>query len=205
MKRVLAVLALVALVAGPWVAVQAGEKDAAAKAALDQKVGDFTLKDIYGKSWSLADTMAETKAKAVILEVLSSKCPVSVGYDDLSTKNYAEMAEKDVLYLGICPSHNGHETARDLRVWAAKAKVAFPVLLDQDQKVSDMLGAGVTPTYYVLDAEGKLRYHGALDNKKKPGEEGYVDYVKAAVDAILANKEVEKKNFAAFGCTVKRA
>lgn len=183
-------------------ATQATEKKEPVKPG--EKVPDFTLTDIHGKSWNLHETLAASKAKAVVIKIVSSKCPVSLAYDERTRQAYADWVDKGVLFLAICPNNTQTETAKDLHVWQVKNMMAMPVLLDQDQKVADQLGATHTPTYYVLDAEGTLKYHGAFDNNKKPGEEGREAPLADAVAAVLEGKAVAKDHLKAFGCNVKR-
>lgn len=174
------------------------------KVEMGEQVPNFTLSDIHGHEWSLYDAMEKHDAEAVIIQFLSTKCPVSRGYDDRTASTFAELADDGVLYLGICSSHTGVETDKELREWAAKERMAFPVLLDQESHVADLFDARFTPEYYVLDADGVLKYHGALDNKKQEGESGRVNYLLDATESVLADKPVEKDYVAAFGCTIKR-
>ena len=63
---------------------------------------------------------------------------------------------------------------------------------DREQKVTDILGAAVTPQFYLFDTKGVLRYTGAVDNDAM----GYMDdaerknYLIDAAAAIRAGKDV---------------
>ena len=48
-----------------------------------------------------------------------------------------------------------------------------------------------------------VRYIGAIDNNYAEANDVSQKYVEAAVNALLAGKEVEQKQTAAIGCTIK--
>jgi len=49
-----------------------------------------------------------------------------------------------------------------------------------------------------------LRYKGALDNNKRPGENDRISYVEDALDAILAGTPVQVSETKPFGCSIRR-
>ena len=58
---------------------------------------------------------------------------------------------------------------------------------------------------YVVGADGKLVYHGRIDeNYEEPTKVTSPD-LKNALDQILAGQAVSKTETKAFGCTIKRA
>jgi len=64
--------------------------------------------------------------------------------------------------------------------------------------------AQVTPETYVIDKQGTILYHGAIDDA--PNEARVKKHsLRAALDEVLAGKSVTIAETKAFGCTVKRA
>jgi hypothetical protein len=78
------------------------------------------------------------------------------------------------------------------------------VLLDTDGILAAKLGAGYAPSVYILDRAGVVRYQGAIDNNKRPGERGRVAYAEEALQSILAGRTVEVQETAPFGCAIRR-
>lgn len=72
------------------------------------------------------------------------------------------------------------------------------VLVDHGNAVSAQFGARTTPHCYVIDSEGVLRYAGALDEADKKKAESQ-PFVKMAIDAVLAGKEVEVPSTKPYG------
>ena len=60
-----------------------------------------------------------------------------------------------------------------------------------------------TPEMYIIDEEGVLRYHGAIDNDSKASKPGEVNYVRNALQQVLAGETVSKTTTKAYGCSVK--
>ncbi|MCC7171975.1 MAG: redoxin domain-containing protein, partial [Planctomycetes bacterium] len=84
-------------------------------------------------------------------------------------------------------------------------KMSFPVYADHGNKVADLFGAQHTPHCFVIDQKGVLRYVGGLDDDPQ-GNKGDAtkQYVRDAIDALLAGKEPAVKESKPYGCGVKR-
>ena len=77
------------------------------------------------------------------------------------------------------------------------------VLLDEAGTVGKTYGATRTPEMYILDKEGKVVYHGAIDDNKDMKGTGKTNYVAKALDEVIAGKPVTTAETKAYGCTVK--
>jgi hypothetical protein len=110
-------------------------------------------------------------------------------------------AYKDVQFFGI-----GYETnGRGARAAGSPAPPAgpFQIATDSGLVVADHFKAKVTPTVWVIDAKGIAVYTGAIDDNSDAAAVKS-EYLKDALDAILANKTVEKPETPASGCTIRR-
>lgn len=171
---------------------------------------DFTLVDSNGQSHSLSDF----KGKVVVLEWLNHGCPFVVKhYESKNMQNLQkEYTEKGVVWLSIVSSAEGKQgfmTPEETnKAKAEKGAAPTAVLLDTDGKVGRLYGAKVTPEMFIINAEGILVYHGAIDSIRSTKVEDVAkaeNYVKAALDEILAGKPVTTAQTQAYGCTVKYA
>jgi peroxiredoxin len=185
------------------------QTEAAPKTAkVGEAAPDFTLKDTEGKEHKLSDL---TKAgKIVVLEWFNPDCPVSAGYhakdNDVMLGLAGELRAKDVVWLAINSGAEGKQgSGQERNAKAAKDfALDYPVLLDGNGAVGRLYGAKTTPHMFVIGKDGKLAYAGAIDDGK-PGAPGKTNYVREAVSALLAGKEVAVKESRAFGCGVKYA
>jgi hypothetical protein len=78
----------------------------------------------------------------------------------------------------------------------------FPYLYDPTQKVGRDYEATVTPHIFVLDGQRRLAYIGSIDDSQ---DEAKVteQYLRDALDAVLAGGEPKIAKVEAFGCSIK--
>jgi peroxiredoxin len=161
----------------------------------------FELTTVDGKSFSLAE--AEKANKAVVLMFIATKCPYSNAYNDRLRQMAEDYSRKGVLFVGI--NSNKTEPQDEVVSHAKQNKWAFTLVKDPGNKVADLYDAKRTPEVYVVGADGKLLYHGRIDeNYEEPTKVTSPD-LKNALDQILAGQPVSKAETKAFGCTIKRA
>lgn len=165
---------------------------------------DFTLTDLEGKEVKLS----ALKGKPVVLEWFNPGCPYvqyAHGEGPLGTMA-SEWTAKDVQWLAInsgSPGKQGHGLEVNKQA-AADWKLSHPILLDESGTVGKLYGAKTTPQMVVIDAEGVIRYAGALDNAPFGKAEGkHVDYVGDAIGAVLEGGEVQPDHTKSYGCSVK--
>lgn len=187
---------------------------AMAVAQADVEVGktapDFTLPSADGSEISLGDQ----KGKIVVLEWVNHGCPfVKKHYDSGNMQKLQKEAVADgVVWLSICssaPGKQGHmEAAEILEATGSKGAAATAYLIDEEGTVGRLYGAKRTPEMYVVDAEGVLAYHGAIDNDPSAstaGIETATNHVTAALADLNAGKAVGTPETEAYGCSVKYA
>ncbi|MEZ5990668.1 MAG: redoxin domain-containing protein [Planctomycetota bacterium] len=172
-----------------------------------------TLTDIFGKKLSFS----ELQGKVVFVHFWSRTCPYEKVAEPKINQISADYAKKGVVVIGI--NANGNELGprpdakafetedeakrpyADLRAHYAKNEVNHRILADHDNVVADKFAARSTPHCFVIDAKGVVRYDGALDDdprgSKEDGERS--DYVRLAIDAVLAGKAPEETNTKPYG------
>lgn len=177
-----------------------------AKAEIGKAAPAFTLKDLDGTSHSLSDF----KGKIVVVEWFSSKCP----WSGMKSKNSVHSSgqikklqkglkgmDENVVYLMVDSSGRIFGDEKALIAADKKATkdlgITSPVLVDYDGTVGKAYGAKTTPHMYVIDAEGVLRYQGALGDRKDR------NYVMDAVTAIKNGSTVSPASTRPYGCGVK--
>ena len=169
---------------------------------------DYTLTDSNGTEHSLSDF----KGKTVVLEWFNAGCPfVKKHYKQGNMQALQEAyPAKGVVWLNIvssAPGKQGHGSAADHNAKIGEWKVkSTALLLDEDGKVGKAFGAKVTPHMFIINAEGEIVYNGAIDSKRSTNPKDIPDatnYVKAALDAVLAGNDIEVAKTQPYGCSVK--
>ncbi|TAM11753.1 MAG: thioredoxin family protein [Nevskiaceae bacterium] len=80
----------------------------------------------------------------------------------------------------------------------------FPYLYDETQDVAHAFHAACTPEFYVFDRADALVYRGRMD-AATPKNDAVNDGrdLRAALDAVLANKPVNPTQLPSYGCNIK--
>ncbi len=172
--------------------------DLPAPPAIGTVMEDFNLPDADGASHSLASLKGKN---GTVIIFVATKCPVSNAYNERMEKVFEDYKAKGINVIGI--NSNSTEPSTEVKSHAAEKGLKFTILKDDGNKVADRLGATRTPEVYVLDAKGKLAYHGRIDDAQKAESVSSND-LRNALDEMIAGKAVTKTGGAAFGCTIKR-
>jgi len=185
-----------------------GSKIADAMATEELRIGgkapDFrNLPATDGKQYSL-ESFRESRILVVVFSC--NHCPYVQAYEDRIIAFHREYAGKGVTLVAINSNETEHypEDSYEEMVKRAKKKgFAFPYLRDGDQSVASAYGATHTPEFFVFDAERKLRYHGRFDDNWQDPSRVKHQYLRDAVEALLAGKEVPVSETHSIGCTIK--
>ena len=173
--------------------VQAEEESPAEPAALERLVKDFALKDVIsGKEIKLSDH----KDNIVVLMWHSPSCMASPLYEKRVKAFIDSYKDKKVVLLGINSSSG--DTENGLKSYAKDQKLTFPILRDADQAIAQYFSISQTSMFLVIDTKGKLRYSGGFDDNVNMNMVRR-QYVKKAVDSILANKRFLLRKTFSFG------
>ena len=191
-------LAAILIVALAAIAGSGRSSDLPAPPAIGTMIDDFKLPDADGTDHTLASLKGKN---GTVVIFIATKCPVSNAYNDRMEKLAVDYKAKGVNVIGI--NSNNTEPPAEVKAHASDKHLTFTILKDDGNKIADRLGATRTPEAYVLDASGKLVYHGRIDNSQKTEGITSTD-LRDALDEMLAGKQVSKTGGAAFGCTIKR-
>jgi hypothetical protein len=180
----------------------------AAEATVGKPAPGFNLPDSTGKTHSLSDH----KGKIIVLEWLNHGCPFvkkhyNSGNMQKLQKNYGA---KGVIWFSIissAPGKQGYMTPEEATE-TVKQKKAAPkaVLLDPEGTVGKLYGAKTTPHMYIIDSEGVLVYNGGIDDIRSTSTDDIAqakNYVRMALDELLAGKKVTVQTSRPYGCSVK--
>jgi peroxiredoxin len=200
MKRRSILLGSLPLVLAPAVAFASADLGAVAPA--------FSATDSNGKVWSLA----ELKGKVVVLETTNHDCPyVAKHYRARNMQaQQREAAAKSVVWLTVAasaPGEQGYVTASEANDIVMKNKAApSAVLLDPQSRIARAYGATVTPHMYIIDKAGTLVYKGGIDSIPSANVDDIAkakQYVRVALDEMLAGKPVTDSSTRPYGCSLK--
>jgi peroxiredoxin len=163
---------------------------------LNQPAPDFELPDLDGNSHRLSDY----RGKIVIVNFWSCECPHSER-TDRSTMACLVQWGADVEMLSIAA--NRSESIHSVKE-AAGARRLPRVLIDAEHVVADLYEAVTTPHVFVVDADGILRYRGAVDDVKFRQPKATRFFLEEAVEALLEGRLPTLTETPAYGCAIVR-
>jgi peroxiredoxin len=170
------------------------------------KAIDFNLKNVDGKKVTLSDYKA---AKGFIIIFTTNHCPYAVKYEDrINALNVKyEKAGYPVIAINSDDSvDNPGDSYSNMQIRAKDKGFTFPYLLDASQDIAKAYGANKTPQVFIVQKTNNgliVKYTGAIDDNTEDATAAKQKYVEAAVDALLAGKDVALTSTKAIGCGIK--
>jgi peroxiredoxin len=161
------------------------------------------LKGADGKSYSSSDF---GDRKVVVVVFSCNHCPYVRAYEKRMKDFQKEYGPKGVQLVAINSNDAGSYPEDKYGKMVERAKEQgfnFPYLRDEDQSVAEAFGATHTPQFFVFDGARKLRYSGKMDDNWEHPEKVKKNYLRDAVDALLAGENVEEPETYSIGCTIK--
>ncbi len=174
-----------------------------AKLKIGEPLEGFSLPDVRsGRTVSLSDY---ADSKAVVLIFIATGCPYSNAFNGVMADLSERYEPRGAVFIGI--NSNKTEPAKEVKRHAEENGFGFVVVKDGGSAFANELGAQVTPEVFLLDKDGKLRYHGALGNSRQPTtkpEAANGDELVQALESVVAGRDVAMAQTKMFGCTIKR-
>ncbi len=158
----------------------------------------------YDLAGNPIDPVAETGAAVTVLIFVRDDCPISNRYAPTLQRLHTTYAPRGVAFYVVYP--DPETTAEAIRAHLADYRHPGTPLHDPQHALVDRVGATITPEAAVFGADGRLVYHGRIDD-------WYVDFGRSrpvpivhdlqnAIDAALEGRAVEQETAPAVGCFI---
>ena len=164
---------------------------------------DFDLPGVDGKSYSLASFAG---ARALTVVFACNHCPHVIGTEERMQQFYADFRDQGMAMVSINSNEtDSHPTDsfEHMRQRAGEKGFEFPYVRDESQAVALAYGALRTPHFYLFDGDRMLRYTGRMDDNTLDAARATTRELRAAVEALLAGREVPTPLTNPIGCNVK--
>jgi peroxiredoxin len=156
------------------------------------------LVGIDGKPHALADY----DSKLLVVIFTCNQCPVATGYQTRIKQIAGAFADRGVSFVAINANLGKGETLEKMAQRAEKAELRFDYLKDESQAVAESYGVRTTPSFFVMDADRKVVYLGALDDSARSAESVEHHYLRDAIEAALENRRPDVTETRSTGCVV---
>lgn len=171
--------------------------------SLETTLPPFDLPNIDGKTVSSRDY----SGKPLLVMFISNHCPYVKHLQAGIVEFAKDYQAKGLNIVAISSNDVVAYPADGPELMKAEAKTAgftFPYLYDETQDVAKAFNAACTPDFFLFDADHQLEYRGQFD-ASRPGNDVAVtgSDLRAAADAVLANKAVTVDQRPSIGCNIK--
>ena len=165
---------------------------------------ELKLMDISGKEVSFKES---TRKNGLLVMFSCNTCPV-VGKYQSRTIELAKLANsKEVGFILL----NSNEASRDdgesyeeMRAYAREQGYDFSYAVDKNSVMADAFGATRTPEVFLFNKDGKLGYHGAIDDNPNSPDKVSRKHVSIAIDELIAGNAATTPTTKSVGCGIKR-
>lgn len=166
------------------------------------KAPDFDLLGIDDKKHSLSE-YKDYKAKLIIF--MCNHCPYVQAKVDAMNEIYEKFKGR-IAMIGI----NSNDATKypddsfdSMKIFANEKGLKFTYLVDETQEIAKKYGAVCTPDPFLFDSEGKLVFHGRIDNAMKPEDKPTEKTMILNIEKVLSEKKIEKDFDPSMGCSIK--
>jgi peroxiredoxin len=163
---------------------------------------DAKLKNVDGKEVTIASVAGKN---GTLLVFTCNHCPFAKAWE----KRIAELGNAAVKEgIGVIainsndPDTYAEDSYENMQKHAQAAGFTFPYAVDATSDVARAFGASRTPEVFLFDKNGKLVYHGAVDDNRDAPKVTQ-NYLKDALTAVAAGRPVTTSETKAVGCGIK--
>jgi peroxiredoxin len=166
---------------------------------------DVKMTGVDGKATSIADAKG---AKGTLVLFTCNHCPFVKKWQDRIVAIGNDALGKGIGVIAVNANDPGAvpEDGLDGMKQLATAKgYKFAYVVDAGSSVARAFGAGRTPEAFLIDADSKLVYHGAVDDNVEDAAGVQAHWLSDAVKALAAGEPIAVKETKALGCSIKFA
>lgn len=165
---------------------------------------EIKMKDISGKTISLKEAKTD---KGLLVMFSCNTCPYVVK-NQSRTKEACSYATENGVGVAIINSNEGNRSGADsydaMKEYAKKQGYNWSYLVDEKSAIADAFGANRTPECFLFDKNGKLVYHGAIDDNPSDADAVSRKHLISAIDEMKNGKDISIKQSKSVGCGIKR-
>lgn len=166
-------------------------------------LANVKMKDVSGKEVSLNDAV---KKNGLLVMFSCNTCPY-VKKNQQRTRELAAYALQNdigvILLNSNAAEREGGDSFDAMKRYAKEQGYNWYYVVDENNKLADAFGATRTPENFLFNKDGKLVYHGAIDDN--PEEAGVQrKHLLLAMNEMLQGKDVTVKKTRSVGCGIKR-
>jgi peroxiredoxin len=164
---------------------------------------DVMMRDVAGADVSIASVNGDNGTLVIFS---CNACPWAKAWEERIAEignAYRDRGVGVIMINSNDPERVPEDGFDEMQRRAAARDLRFPYVVDATSDVARAFGATRTPEAFLFDRNGRLVYHGTIDDNAQSPERVSKRYLKDALDAVLAGSAVPQPETKALGCTIK--
>jgi peroxiredoxin len=165
---------------------------------------NLQMNDVSGKTISLKDAR---KQNGLLVMFSCNTCPVVIANQQRAAaiSTFALDQKIGVILLNSNEGYrDGADSPEAMKKYADNQNYNWYYAIDKNSELADAFGAKRTPECFLFDKNGKLVYHGAIDDNPQDAANSKRQHLKEAITEMIAGKQVSVTQTRSVGCSIKR-
>lgn len=165
---------------------------------------DFTLPATSGPEINAREYLKGAQASLIVFTC--NHCPYVKGSEEQLVAIARRFIPDGLRVLAISSNDPLQYPEDGFDKMAEKARVMdlpYPYLFDETQQVAKKFDAECTPEFYLFNADGRLVYHGAINDSPRDPTKVTQHYLAVAIEQVLKLGEATPASTYAVGCSIK--
>ena len=145
-------------------------------------------------------------AKAGLVAFLCNHCPYVKGSEDMLieiVRRHGKDGLKAIAISSNDASQYPEDSFEKMSEKASAMSLPYPYLYDEDQAVAKAFDAACTPEFYLFGPDGKLAYHGTINDSPRDPSKVTKDFLSEAIVAVLEGRQPSPAFVHPLGCSIK--
>ncbi|HEU5291600.1 MAG TPA: redoxin domain-containing protein [Cyclobacteriaceae bacterium] len=166
-----------------------------------QVIENFSMTNVLdGKTITLEGYSSST---GIVIIFTSINCP----YDGYYLSRIKELAEKNGKVPVLLVNSSSSESIEQMKRFVEQNSIRIPYLADQERKMFTSLNPRKSPECFLLQNRvGKFNvvYRGAIDDNPQTSSEVNQQYLKNAIENMIANQKIGTPDVRPVGCSIPK-
>lgn len=161
------------------------------------------MKNVDSRELSIANIRGQNGTLVIFS---CNSCPWVKAWQDRIVAIGNEYQKKGIGVIAINsndPDVTSEDSYAQMQQIAKAEGYEFPYVVDVTSDVARAFNATRTPEAFLFTADGKLVYHGTIDDDAHNPEQVEEHYLRDALDALLAGNEIPAPETKSLGCSIK--
>ena len=144
--------------------------------------------------------------KGTLVVFTCNHCPYAKAWEKrvaALANSYSSQGIGVIMINANDPAAYFEDAFAEMQTRAKRLGLSVPYVVDDTSNVARAFGASVTPEAFLFAADGKLAYHGTVDDNRADPDKVTAHYLGDALAAVAAGHSPKTTETKRLGCSIK--